>query len=112
MEDHDEITIDGDIDAVYGTFSTRAPKIRMNPVRFLIRDCTLFFAFKIFLFFFGVGTLTFVYWTKVLGGIFLAIGLLFAISIWRYLNLRKLEFKSAVLTPGVVIAHTPPTVLI
>jgi len=99
MEHDEEITIDGDI--VHGTFSNRAPKIRMNPLRLLLRDATLFLVFKIFLFFFVVGILAFVYWTKVLGSILVVIALLLAASIWRYLSLRKLEFQNALLTPGV-----------
>ncbi len=110
MQRDDEIAIDSDI--VHGTFSTCAPKVRMSAVRLLLRDSTLFFVFKIFLFFFVVGTLTFVYWTKVLGGVLLAIALLVGVTIWRYLTLRRIEFKNAVLTPGVVIAQKPPTVLI
>ena len=109
-DDRDEIIIDGEI--VNGTFSTRAPKIRMNPVRLLFWDATLFFVFKIFLFLFVIGSLIFVFWTKILGGIFLAIGLLAAVCIWRYVSLRKMEFKNAVLAPGIVTAQNPPTVLI
>ena len=84
----------------------------MSPARLLFRDSMLFLVFKIFLFFFVVGIGVFAYWTKALGGIFVAIAVLLAITIWRYLSLRKIEFKNAVLNPGVVIARKPPTVLI
>jgi hypothetical protein len=95
MEEPAEIRIDSDI--VHGTFSTCAPKIEMSPGRLLFRDSMLFLVFKIFLFFFVVGIGVFAYWTKVPGGIFVAIAALLAISIWRYLSLRKIEFKNAVL---------------
>jgi hypothetical protein len=108
-EDRDEIRIDSDI--INGTYSTFAPKVTMNSARFLFRDCTLFLVFRIFLFFFVAGVVTFV-WLKILGGALIAIALLLAATVWRYLSLRKIEFKNAVLTPGVVIAQRPPTVLV
>ena len=108
--DQDEIIIDGDF--VGGTFSSRAPKIKLNPVRFLFRDSTVFLFFRVFLFLAAVGGLVFALWSKIFGGILLAIALLVAFSIWRFTSLRKIEFQNAVLCPGIVIAEKPPTVLI
>ncbi len=110
MNDEDPITIDGDI--VGGTFSSRAPKVKLNPVRFLFRDSTVYFIFKIFLFFALVGALVLAFWSKVAGAILLVIALLISASIWRYISLRKVEFRNAVLSPGIVVAQKPPTVLI
>ncbi len=111
-EDHgeEETIIDGDI--VGGTFSSRAPKIKLNPVRFLFRDSTVYLIFKFFLLFAVIGGLVFALWSKIIGGILIAIALLIAFSIWRYISLRKIEFLNAVLCPGIVVHQKPPTVLI
>lgn len=110
MNDEDPIVIDGDI--VGGTFSSRAPKVNLNPVRFLFRDSTVYFIFKLFLFFALVGGLLFAFWSKIVGASLLVIALLIAVAIWRYISLRKVEFRNAVLCPGIVVAQKPPTVLI
>ena len=110
MNDEDPIVIDGDI--VRGTFSTRAPKVKLNPIRYLFRDSTVYTIFKIFLFFAVVGGLALTFWSKIAGAILLVIAFVIALSIWHYLNLRKVEFQNAVLCPGIVVQQKPPTVLI
>ena len=109
-EDEDEIVIDGDI--VGGTFSSRAPKVRLNPVRLLFKDSTVYLIFKIFLFIGVVGGVVFAFSSKIAGGILLVLALLIAVTIWRYISLRRVEFQNAVLCPGIVISQKPPTVLI
>lgn len=110
MSDHDEIHIDGDI--VNGTFSTRAPKVRLRPLRFLWRDSTLFLIFIIFLTLFITGCIVFYFWSKIAGGILVVISFLFAFIVWRFIELRRIEFKNGVLCPGIVVCENPPTVLI
>lgn len=108
--EEDKIIIDGDV--VRGTFSSRAPKVKLEPVRLLFRDSTVFLIFKIFLFLAVVGGVVFAFWSKIAGGVLLVVALLIAVTIWRYISLRKVEFQNAVLCPGIVIAQKPPTVLI
>lgn len=110
MNDEDPVVIDGDI--VGGTFSSRAPRVKINPVRLLFRDSTVYLIFKIFLFVAVVGSLVLAFWSKIAGAGLAVIAVLIAISIYRYISLRKVEFKNAVLCPGIVIAQRPPTVLI
>lgn len=106
----DEFDEMGDI--VNGTFSGRAPKIKLDPLRLLRRDLALSLLFKIFLFFAIVGgALVAISW-KILGGILLVIAVLLAVLIWRFIGNRKTEFQNAVLSPGIVISESPPTVLI
>ncbi len=109
-ENEDPIVIDGDI--VGGTFSSRAPKVKLKPVRLLFRDSTVYLIFKICLFFAVVGGLLLAFWSKIVGAILVVIALLIAVTIWRYISLRKIEFQNAVLCPGIVVAQRPPTVLI
>jgi hypothetical protein len=106
----DDITIDGDI--INGTFSCRAPKIRLEPVRFMFRSGTSLFLLKVFLFFAVVGGLVFILWSKIAGVILFLPALLIAFLLWRLIGLRATEFQNAVLCPGIVIAENPPTVLV
>lgn len=109
-DDEEEFIIDGDI--VNGTFSSRAPKVKLNSVRLLFRDTTVNFFFKVFLFLFLVGGGVFMLWSKVAGSIFLILAVVTAIAIWRYISLRRIEYQNAVLCPGIVVSQSPPTVLI
>jgi len=110
MKEDDEFIIDGDF--INGTFSSRAPKVKLNTVRFLFKDSSAFLLMIIFLFFALIGGLLFALWSKILGGMILVIALMVAALNWRYISVRKLEFKNAVLCPGIVIEERPPTVLI
>lgn len=108
--EEDKTFIDGDV--LRGTFSSRAPKVKLNPVRLLFRDSTVFLIFKCFLLFAVVGGVVLAFWSKIVGGVLLVISLLIAVTIWRYISLRRVEFENAVLCPGIVIAEKPPTVMI
>jgi hypothetical protein len=110
MNNQEEIIIDGEV--VSGTFSSRAPKVKLNPFRLLFRDSILFLIFKILLLFVFVGSVVFAFWSKIAGGVLLVIALLVTVTIWRYISLRRVEFQNAVLCPGIVISQKPPTLLI
>ncbi|MEM7601566.1 MAG: DUF3239 domain-containing protein, partial [Verrucomicrobiota bacterium] len=65
-----------------------------------------------FLFFLLFAGLFFLFWSKIVGLCLLVLSILIAFVILRFINLRKVEFQNAVLSPGIVIAQKPPTVLI
>lgn len=110
MDLPDDLSIDGDI--INGTFSSRAPRISLVPFRFVFRNATTLFLLKVFIFFAVVGGLVFILWSKIAGSILFLPALLMAFAIWRSIGLRAIEFKSAVLCPGIVIGENPPTVLV
>lgn len=110
MPEHEDPGIDGDI--VNGTFSTRAPKVEMSAMRLLSRDPSLGLLLKLMLFLLVVGVLLFALWSKIVGGLLIGLALLLVGFGHRYLGLRRTEFRHAVLTPGVVVAEKPPTVLV
>lgn len=101
--------IDGDI--VNDTFSSRAPKVKLNKLRFALRNETMGFVFKIIAFL-SAFTLIFMipgwYWISAFLG-FVVIFMFWAQN--RYLNLRNIEFQNAVLAYGIVTAETPLTVV-
>jgi hypothetical protein len=99
------MNIDGDI--INGTFSTRAPKMNLKILRFILRDDSTRFIFNLGIFFCLVAAL-FLYldwfWVSLVPLSFLA---LIAYAIFRLVTLRRIEFKNAVLAPGIVVSQSP-----
>lgn len=95
-----------------GSFSSRAPRTKLNVVRFLFRDSTVFLILKIFLFFLVAGVLTLAFWVLWIGIGLILIAVVVGGTIWRYISLRQVEFMNAVLSPGLVINEKPLVVLV
>ena len=105
MRDNDEFYIDGEI--VNDSFSSRAPHVELEPLRFLFRNNTAQFFVWILLGAFLLIVLSVVMGWLVFG---VVVSLLFVMStlvVSRMVAVRKIEFKNAFLAPGVLVSSDP-----
>ncbi|RYD72639.1 MAG: DUF3239 domain-containing protein [Verrucomicrobiaceae bacterium] len=101
----EEIQDEGDI--VNNSASTRAPKVRMNALRYFRRNselgCVMNF---VIIGLISSAILLSVGW-PITGGIALVLTILLLMTIFWCISLRKIEFQNALLVPGVVISSAP-----
>ncbi|MEM9480594.1 MAG: DUF3239 domain-containing protein [Verrucomicrobiota bacterium] len=106
----EEINIDGEI--VRDSFSTRAPKIKLNRFRYLFRDPSASFFLNLAVGFGLVAVLSWFAWSKIVGIIFLILAVLTCFGLARLLANRSTEFMHALLVPGIVVQENPPKILV
>lgn len=106
------------MDEIYGgevvnsSFSRRAPGVKLDAQRYIMRDFTTKFYLYVSIVFLLGGLVSLALWSKIAGGIFLAISIFAGWIVWKVIQGRTIAFRAAVLAPGIVISEKPLEVLI